>query len=116
LNVHVNRAPISGVVKRVFKVKGGFKPAFTASSEGNCRNYVFIEGEIPVVVVQIAGFLARRILCWVGEGDRVNIGDRIGRICFGSRVDVYLPAKVKVVVSRGNRVLAGETIIARISL
>jgi len=114
LNVHVNRIPVDGTVVDVEHSAGQFHAAFLdKASEHNERNAVVVEdprGE-RVLFVQIAGQLARRIVCNVGLGDRVRRGDRYGMIMFGSRLDLYLPEMVKLSVAVGERVTAGETII-----
>ncbi len=114
LNVHVNRAPVDGTVVAVEHSEGRFHAAFLdKASEDNERNAVVVEdprGE-RVLFVQIAGQLARRIVCNVAPGDRVRRGDRYGMIMFGSRLDLYLPEMVKLTVAIGDRVKAGETII-----
>ena len=113
-DVHVNRAPCSGTVTAIHYHKGRFLSAnLDKASELNEKNTVVIrreEGE-DVLVSQIAGLIARRIVCWVGEGVHVERGDRIGMIRFGSRVEVFLPRDAKVSVEAGTRVKAGETII-----
>lgn len=118
LDVHVNRIPISGEIKFSRYVPGKYIVAFDEkSSENNERKIIGIETEdgIKVIVKQIAGFIARRIVCEVGKGDKVKAGQKFGMIKFGSRVDVIMPKdKVEVLVSMGQRVKAGETIIAKI--
>lgn len=112
LNVHVNRAPLAGDVRDVEHSAGGHRPAFSKHSERNERLRLDF-GEH--VVVLIAGTVARRITPYVAAGDRVERGERIGHIAFGSRADVVLPAGVgreDLLVERGDRVLAGETVIA----
>lgn len=114
LDVHVNRAPVSGSVASVRYNKGKFHIASVdKASLANEQNGVTIatpEGR-KVTYVQIAGMVARRIVCDVKEGDPVKQGQRVGMIRFGSRVDVYLPGDARVSVSRGDRVRAGETVI-----
>jgi phosphatidylserine decarboxylase len=114
LNVHVNRIPVDGTVVDVEHSSGQFHAAFLdKASEFNERNAVVIEdphGE-RVLFVQIAGQLARRIVCNVAPGDHVRRGERYGMIMFGSRLDLYLPGVVKLTVAIGDRVTAGETII-----
>ncbi len=118
LNVHVNRIPISGEIKFLRYIPGKYVVAFDEkSSENNERKIIGIETEdgIKVLVKQIAGFIARRIVCEVGKGDKVKAGQRYGMIKFGSRVDVIMPKnKVEILVSIGQKVKAGETIIAKI--
>ncbi len=114
-DVHVNRAPLPGVVKKIEYKKGGHKPAFSKGSSENEQNRVTIETEYgDVIMTQIAGILARRIVCYVKEGDAIARGQRIGMIRFGSRVDVTIPDAFKVAVKKGDRVRAGESIIARL--
>ncbi len=112
---HINRAPVAGRVARIGYKAGKFLSAdLDKASEANERNGLVIDvGEGRAVgVVQIAGLVARRILCWVREGASVETGERIGMIRFGSRLDVYLPDGSTVVVNPGQRAIAGETVIA----
>ncbi len=112
---HVNRAPLPGTVKTVAYTPGVFLNAeLDKASEGNERNGIVLEtAHGPVGVVQIAGLVARRIACFVGEGEELAAGQRIGLIRFGSRVDVYLPVAANVLVAEGQTMIAGETVIAR---
>jgi phosphatidylserine decarboxylase len=111
---HVNRAPIAGRVERIAYTAGKFINAdLDKASEDNERNALVIGSEAGRVgVVQIAGLIARRILCWTKEGQAIGAGERIGMIRFGSRVDVYLPPGTVPLVSEGQTSLAGETVIA----
>jgi phosphatidylserine decarboxylase len=113
---HVNRAPLSGRVERIVYTAGKFLNAdLDKASEDNERNGLVIASEAGRVgVVQIAGLIARRIVCWTREEAAMNAGERIGMIRFGSRVDVYLPAGTLPLVSEGQTSLAGETVIAEI--
>jgi phosphatidylserine decarboxylase len=113
LNVHVNRNPISGVVKHTRYVKGEYFAAFEdKASEKNEQMIVGLEnGYGKVLVKQIAGFVARRIVCPLNSGDTVHIGERFGMIKFGSRVDVFLPLSVDVRTKTGDQTVAGETIL-----
>jgi phosphatidylserine decarboxylase len=116
LDVHINRSPISGTVLDVTYTKGRFKPATSDSASlVNEQNALTIKGENGVTVVckQIAGVLARRIVCWKRPGDRLELGERFGLIKFGSRTDLVMPAKVDVLVSAGERVRGGVTVIGR---
>ncbi|HET9460078.1 MAG TPA: phosphatidylserine decarboxylase [Sphingomicrobium sp.] len=116
-DVHINRAPVSGRVRRMVYVPGKFLNAdLDKASEENERQHFLIEDEngVLVGVTQIAGLLARRILTFVQEGDSVEAGQRIGMIRFGSRVDVYLPAGSGPKVLLGQRAIAGETVLAEI--
>jgi phosphatidylserine decarboxylase len=114
---HVNRAPIEGRVERIAYHPGLFLNAdIDKASEDNERNGIVIASPSGRYgVVQIAGLIARRIVCFTSEGAQVNAGERIGLIRFGSRVDVYLPASVQIVVGLESRAVAGETVIAEIS-
>jgi phosphatidylserine decarboxylase len=111
---HVNRAPVAGRVSRVAYRQGKFINAdLDKASEQNERNGVVIDGPHgPVGVVQIAGVLARRILCWTSEGDELAAGQRFGMIRFGSRLDVYLPKQATITVNEGQTMTAGESTIA----
>jgi len=113
---HVNRSPVSGRVERIAYTPGKFLNAdLDKASEDNERNALVIAAEAgPVGVVQIAGLIARRILCWTKEGQEMAAGERIGMIRFGSRVDVYLPSGTVPLVAEGQTSLAGETVIAEI--
>lgn len=114
-DVHVNRIPVDGTLRRIAYVAGAFVNAsLDKASEANERNGLVIDlaDGRTLGVVQIAGLVARRIACWVSEGDQVLAGQRLGMIRFGSRVDVYLPEGVAPFVGPGQRVIAGETVIA----
>lgn len=114
LNVHVNRAPIAGIVTGIEHRPGGFRPAFDKDSERNERVIWTFETEIgEVTVIQIAGAMVRRIVPYFAQGQKVEQGERIGLIRFGSRVDVYLPAGVTPAVEVGQKVRAGETRLDR---
>lgn len=118
-NCHVNRAPMAGTVKRITYHKGRFLNAsFDKASEVNERNSLMIETEAGprIGVVQIAGLVARRIVCFVSEGDSVETGHRFGLIRFGSRLDVYLPEGVSPLVAVGQTAVAGETILADLAV
>ena len=114
LDVHVNRSPAAGQIARIAYRPGKFVNAdLDKASEENERNGIVIEtGAGRIGIVQIAGLLARRIVCFVGEGQSVNAGDRIGLIRFGSRVDVYLPEGTRPLVAEGQYSVAGETVLA----
>jgi phosphatidylserine decarboxylase len=119
-NVHVNRAPISGVLSRVYYQKGKYLNAMNPSSaDRNEQNVVTVKGlgkdeGIEVVFKQIAGLLARRIVFNFKAGDRVERGQRVGLIKFGSRVDVILPADAVLRVKVGDNVIGGATVLAEI--
>jgi phosphatidylserine decarboxylase len=112
---HVNRAPVAGTVSKIVYTPGKFINAeLDKASEGNERNgFVIDTAHGPIGVVQIAGLVARRILCFAKEGDSLAPGERIGMIRFGSRLDVYLPVAANVLVAEGQTAIAGETVIAR---
>jgi phosphatidylserine decarboxylase len=111
-NVHVNRVPYSGRVEKIEYHSGKFLSAdLDKASADNEKNAVLIrtkEGK-QFLTIQIAGLIARRIVCWIGEGMEVARGERFGLICFGSRLEVVLPLESKVLVQAGQKVRAGET-------
>jgi phosphatidylserine decarboxylase len=116
-DVHVNRTPIQGIIRRVVYISGKFLNAdLDKASEENERQHLVVEGKDGRLIgfTQIAGLVARRIVAFVKEGDMVAPGQRIGLIRFGSRVDVFLPADTGCQVILGQRTIAGETIIGRI--
>ncbi|MFE5795767.1 phosphatidylserine decarboxylase [Streptomyces sp. NPDC056503] len=114
LNVHVNRAPMAGTVTSVEHVPGGFVPAFNKESENNERVVWHFDTELgDIEMIQIAGAVARRIVPYIPQGTKVEQGDRIGLIRFGSRVDIYLPEGVEVAVEVGQTTTAGVTRIDR---
>jgi phosphatidylserine decarboxylase len=113
-NVHVTTAPVDGVVKRTTAEQGVFKPAFFRSADSNTKNTIVLDtayGEIQVV--QIAGFFTRKIICEVQEGQSVQKGERLGKICFGSRVDVTIPEGFELLVKPGSKVKCKRTPIAQ---
>ena len=111
---HVNRTPVTGRIEKIAYTPGKFLNAdLDKASEDNERNGFAIATDFGHVgVVQIAGLIARRIVCWVKEGQAMGAGERIGMIRFGSRVDVYLPVGTVPLVSEGQTSLAGETVLA----
>ncbi|MCC9308297.1 phosphatidylserine decarboxylase [Kitasatospora sp. RB6PN24] len=114
LNVHVNRAPLPGTVTSVEHIAGGFVPAFNKDSDRNERVVWHFDTELgDIEMVQIAGAVARRIVPYVPAGTKVEQGERIGLIRFGSRVDTYLPAGVEVGVTVGQKTTAGVTRLDR---
>jgi phosphatidylserine decarboxylase len=116
MNVHINRSPIRGTVKKILYKPGQFNLAFKPKeSEENERNTVVIQDEKlrEVTVIQIAGFLARRIVCYLKEQDFVASGARFGLIQFGSRTDVIIDSPVEVQVQVGDKVKGGQTVLAR---
>lgn len=114
LNVHVNRAPLTGTVSSVEHIPGGYVPAFNKESEHNERVVWHFDTDLgDIEMVQIAGAVARRIVPYVPRGCKVEQGERIGLIRFGSRVDVYLPAGVEAGVEVGQHTTAGVTRLDR---
>lgn len=115
LDGHVQRAPVAGRVTQTHYRPGSFldarNPRAPFENESNSIDIASVYGR--VMVRQIAGLIARRILCWVRQDDSVELGERIGLIRFGSQVDLYLPKELDIVVKEGQRVRAGETVIAR---
>lgn len=118
LNVHVNRMPVSGTIEKIEYVPGQFMMAFLPkSSELNEHNDITIkraDGK-SVLVRQIAGTVARRIVWWVKEGQEVSAGQRYGMIKFSSRVDVYLPEEAQLDIKMGQKVFSGKTVIGRLA-
>ena len=116
LNVHVNRAPCDGKVTHVKHTPGQFMAAYKDDASIKNENIVMaLEGEQGRVLVrQVAGFVARRAVCRVKPGDLLKRGERYGMIKFGSRLDVYLPVDAQILVKPGDKVLAGETVIAAV--
>ena len=116
-DVHINRTPIAGMVQRVVYIPGQFLNAeLDKASEDNERQHLLVERSdgVRVGFTQIAGLIARRIVPFVKPGDTLGVGQRVGLIRFGSRVDVYLPAGTGSRVMLGQRVVAGETVIAEL--
>ena len=115
MDVHMNRTPVAGRITRVEYRPGKFLPAYKEEASGNELNEIWIDhaGE-PVVVRQIVGILARRIVCRVNEGQTLARGERIGLMKFGSRMDVFLPKRAQLLVQVGQSVVAGETVLARL--
>ena len=116
-DVHINRTPIAGTIKRVVFISGKFLNAdLDKASEENERQHILVEGHdgTRIGFTQIAGLVARRIVPFVKPGDIVAGGQRVGLIRFGSRVDVYLPAGTAPRIALGQRAIAGETVLAKI--
>jgi len=116
MDVHMNRTPVGGRVTRIEYRPGKFLPAYKEDAGENELNEIWIdhEGE-PVVVRQIVGVLARRVVCRVEEGQALERGERIGLMKFGSRMDVFLPPRAEILVHVGEHVVAGETVLARLA-
>jgi phosphatidylserine decarboxylase len=115
LDVHINRSPIAGKIAEIEYIAGKKIPATSdEASLVNERNSLVIEGEsITITCTQIAGILARRIVCWPKAGDNLERGQKFGLIKFSSRTDLRMPPSVEIAVSVGDRVVGGETVIAR---
>ena len=112
-DVHVNRAPLDGVVLRTEYVRGGHAPAFLRAARNNQQNRIEIQTSAGNIELrQITGSLVREIICYVRPGDRLARGERIGMIRFGSRVEVTIPRSYQLVARMGDKVRAGETVIA----
>ena len=118
LNVHVNRAPVAGEVTRVEHTPGQFRAAFRdEASQHNERNLIVFRclGERSTALMQVAGYLARRIVCNLRVHDRIESGQRIGLIMFGSRVDHFIPTEFGLTVGLGDRVRAGQSVLAELN-
>jgi len=116
-DVHINRTPIGGTIRRVVYIPGKFLNAdLDKASEENERQHFLVErGDgVQIGFTQIAGLVARRIVCEAKVGDKLTIGDTYGLIRYGSRLDTYLPAGSNILVSTGQRALAGETVLAEL--
>ena len=113
-NVHVNRSPVNGEIEKIIYKNGKlFNASLDKASEYNERNSIIIKNnDQKIIVVQIAGLIARRILSFISENDIMAKGERIGLIRFGSRVDIYLPLNYQIKVNQNDIVAAGKTIIA----
>jgi phosphatidylserine decarboxylase len=114
-NVHVQRAPVAGRIEKVLYRRGKFLGAFrAAASRENEQNVIYMQTtKGQLVFKQIAGAVARRVICWKQSGENVALGDRVGLIRFGSRVDVWLPLDTEVSVKRGDFAKGGETVLAK---
>jgi phosphatidylserine decarboxylase len=116
LDVHINRTPVGGRVTRIEYHPGTFKPAYRHDASRNERSEIWLDhaGE-PIVVRQVVGVLARRVVCRLQTGQDVATGDRLGLMKFGSRMDVFLPLSADLCVAAGATVRGGESVIARLS-
>ena len=116
-DVHVNRLPFTGIVEKIQYASGSFYAANTDQgglANEHCALILSTPKDFRYAVVQVAGLVARRIVCWAEKGDTLERGSRFGLIRFGSRVDIYLPQQAQIEVRSGQRVRAGETIIGYI--
>jgi len=114
-NVHVQRAPVAGRIAEVIYRPGRFFGAYRARASGeNEQNVIYIDTPQGILVFkQIAGAIARRVLCWKRKGEIVARGERVGLIRFGSRVDIWLPVEAEIIVRRGQMVKGGESVLAK---
>ena len=113
MDVHINRTPVAGRVTKIDYRPGKFLPAYDEGSNDNELNELWIDHDGRTVVVrQVVGMLARRIVCRVNQGDTLERGQRIGLMKFGSRMDVFLPMDAELRIRVGDRVVAGETVLA----
>lgn len=113
-NVHVQRAPYAGRVQFLRYQQGGFAPAFLKSAQENESNFIGLStARGKLALKQMTGILARRIVCWVEDGDDLSAGQRVGLIKFGSRVDLFLPLNVEITARAGQKVRGGQTVVAR---
>ena len=113
MDVHMNRTPVEGRIMRIDYRPGRFLPAYDEASNDNEFNEIWIDHEGEAIVVrQVVGILARRIVCRVSEGQRLERGERIGLMKFGSRMDVFLPPRAELEVTVGQHVTGGETVLA----
>ena len=117
-NVHINRAPVSGKVTYIHYRPGKFIPAFKShASEINEKNFIGVQnGSKKILFTQVTGFIARRVVCWVKEGNSISGGDIIGAMKFGSCMEVFVPLDTSLVVKTGDCLRAGETILGRLNL
>jgi phosphatidylserine decarboxylase len=116
-DVHVNRVPFSGTVSAIHYQKGRFLAAnFSKASYENEQSWMAIKTDsgAEIVLSQVAGLVARRIVCWPRPGDSVVRGERFGLIRFGSRLDVYVPEDAEILVNQSTHVYAGETVLCRL--
>ena len=113
-DVHINRSPLTAIVEKIQYMPGSYFPAYKdiAGSRNERNEVTLVDGDFKVIVRQIAGVVARRIICTVSENGRVQRGERFGLIQFGSRMEVLLPSSVKLCVQIGDRVRGGESVIA----
>jgi phosphatidylserine decarboxylase len=115
LDVHINRTPVAGRVTRVAYVPGSFLAAFNPDAHRNEHTEIWLEHRgLSIVVRQVVGLLARRVVCRIAPGDQLDAGQRIGLMKFGSRMDVFMPESTDVTVKAGDRVRAAQTVIGRL--
>jgi len=116
LDVHINRTPVSGTVRRVEYHPGSFVPAYHHDAAKNERSEIWMDhGGVTIVVRQIVGMMARRVVCRLAVGQQLTAGERIGLMKFGSRMDVFVPLNATILVKPGDRTTAGESVLARLA-
>lgn len=116
LDVHINRTPVAGTVRTVAYHPGSFVPAYHHDAAKNERSEIWLDHQgVTVVVRQIVGMMARRVVCRVTPGQTLAAGDRIGLMKFGSRMDVFVPLSATILVKPGDRTVAGESVLARLA-
>jgi phosphatidylserine decarboxylase len=116
LNVHIVRAPLDGKVRKIIYKPGHFKPAYKEDSSKNEQNIIIIDSKkSEIMIKQIAGILARRVICRLKENQVIKAGEKIGMIIFGSRVEIFIPLETKILTSIGEKVKGGETLIGEIN-
>ena len=116
LDVHINRTPVAGTVRDVAYHPGSFVPAYHHDAAQNERSEIWLDhGGVTIVVRQIVGMLARRVVCRVKPGQTLAAGERIGLMKFGSRMDVFVPVTATILVKPGDRTVAGESVLARLA-
>lgn len=116
LDVHINRAPIAGKITKIDYIRGKKAPATSneASFTNERNSLTFVNDKMTVICTQIAGIVARRIVCWSKVGDELALGEKFGLIKFSSRTDLLMPDRVEILVKIGDKVTGGETIIAKL--
>jgi phosphatidylserine decarboxylase len=115
-DVHINRTPVAGRVTRVDYVPGTFHAAFKPDAHANEHSEIWLDHDgVLIVTRQVVGVLARRVVCRVREGDRLDAGQRIGLMKFGSRMDVFVPLSAAMLARTGDRAVAGQTVVARLA-
>ena len=116
LDVHINRTPVSGTVRQVSYHPGSFVPAYHHDAAKNERSEIWMDHHgVTIVVRQIVGMLARRVVCRLAVGQTLAAGDRIGLMKFGSRMDVFVPVTSTLLVKPGDRTTAGQSVLARLA-
>ena len=116
LDVHINRSPVAGTVTDISYKPGSFATAWSHDAHNNERSEIWIDhGGVPIVFRQVVGAMARRVVCRLQAGMSVDAGQRVGLMKFGSRMDVFLPLTAQLMVSPGDKTVAGESVLARLA-